>query len=459
VKDWPDSALGIIRFLRRLERKANPRDARLDLGDRNAGIAWLDEAGQIRWSSESVRLRKRFAKFSADRRAAGSGWKPERIRPGWLASELWVTSNWSKVRAPFSPFFVQRPLNVLGIDMLFATIVPTGSNLHTSMKFGLISLLLLAQVVLSSAMWAQSPQNADSNGLGSQTSTNPNESLLTLHAAVSEVHLVFTVTDKHGHYVRDLKQEDFELLDDRKPPEKILSFRNETELPLQVGLLIDVSQSVRERFAFEQEAAIAFLNQSLRGKHDQAFVMGFDMTPKVTQDFTDDIGRLADGIHLLQPGTLTAMYDAAYYSCNKLLKQSQNMPVRRVLILLSDGYDNASSVTRERVIETAQRAEVSVYTIRTSLTAGGGGQKTLEAIAEKTGGRSYVPAQITGVANAFTAIQTELRSQYAVSYKPTAFKLDGRYRTIEIRTPNKKGLRIRSRTGYRTAKIGYASDR
>jgi len=245
-----------------------------------------------------------------------------------------------------------------------------------------------------------------------------------------------------------LKQEDFEILDDRRPPEKILSFRSETDLPLQVGLLIDISQSVRQRFTFEHEAAIAFLNQSVRRKYDQAFVMGFDMTPKVTQDFTDDTERLAVGVHLLQPGTLTAMYDAVYYACNKLLKQSQNMPVRRVLILLSDGYDTSSSVTRERVIETAQAAEVAVYTISTSLTAGGRGQKNLEAIAEKTGGRSYVPTQITGVANAFTAIQTELRSQYVVSYKPAAFKVDGHYRAIEIRTP-KQGLRIRSRAGYR----------
>ena len=307
-------------------------------------------------------------------------------------------------------------------------------------------------------MWVQNPQNGISNNPDSHASTKPDESLLTLHAAVSEVHLIFTVRDKQGHYVRGLKQGDFEILDDRKPPERILSFRSETDLPLQVGLLIDISQSVRKRFTFEQEAAIAFLDQTLRRNYDQAFVTGFDITPKVTQDFTDDIGRLAVGIHLLQPGSLTAMYDAVYYACHKLLKQSQRSPVRRVLILLSDGYDNSSSVTRERVIETAQWAEVLVYTIRTSLTASGRGQKNLETIAEATGGRSYVPTQIAGVANAFTAIQTELRSQYAVSYKPTAFKLDGHYRTIEVQTPNEKGLRIRSRTGYRTAKIGSESD-
>jgi len=331
--------------------------------------------------------------------------------------------------------------------------------IRKAMNFGLITCsLLLAQVLFLSAMWVESTQNAGSDDLGTQASKNTDDSLLTLHTAVSEVHLVFVVTDKHGHYVKDLKQEDFKILDDHRPPEKILSFKRETDLPLQLGLLIDISQSVRERFTFEQDEAIAFLQQTLRPKYDQAFVMGFDMTPKVTQDFTDDIAKLEVGIHLLQPGSLTAMYDAVYYSCNKLLKQSQNIPSRRVLILLSDGYDNSSSVTREKVIETAQRAEVSVYTIRTSLTAGGRGQKALETIAEATGGRSYVPTQIAGVANAFTAIQTELRSQYAVSYKPTAFKLDGRYRTIEVQTPNEKGLRIRSRTGYRTAKIGSESD-
>jgi len=319
-----------------------------------------------------------------------------------------------------------------------------------------MTFLTLAQVVFLSVLWMQSAPNVSSNP---QASANPDESLLTLHSAVSEVHLVFTVTDKNGNYLRSLTQSDFEILDDLKPPEKILSFRSETDLPLQVGLVIDISQSVRERFTFEQESAIAFLNQTLRPKYDQAFVMGFDMTVKVTQDFTDDTERLAAGIHRLQPGTLTAMYDAVYYACNKLRRESPNTPVRRVLILLSDGYDNASSATRERVIETAQRAGVSVYTIRTSLTASGRGPKNLEIIADKTGGRSYVPTEITGVANAFTAIQTELRSQYAVSYKPAAFKLDGRYRTIQIRTPKQKGLRTRSRRGYRTTRIADGSDR
>lgn len=326
------------------------------------------------------------------------------------------------------------------------------------MNLGLMSSLLLSQLLFMAATLAQSQQNASSNDPGSQTLTNPDESTLILHAAVSEVQLLFTVTEKNGHYVKDLKQEDFDILDDRKPPEKILSFRSETDLPLEVGLLIDTSQSVRERFTFEQEAAIAFLNQTLRQKNDQAFVAGFDIRPKLTQDFTDDLERLAVGIHRLQPGSLTAMYDALYYACNKLVKQSRKIPARRILILLSDGDDNSSSVSRQRAIEKAQGGEVSVYTIRTSLTARRRGRKTLEGIAERTGGRSYAPTEMSGVTDAFTAIQTELRSQYAVSYKPAAFKLDGRYRTIEVRTPKKRGLDIRSRTGYRTTKIASASE-
>jgi VWFA-related protein len=299
-------------------------------------------------------------------------------------------------------------------------------------------------------IWSQNP-GAVSAGAEQDASG------FTLRTAANEVRLVFTVTDKHGHYINNLKQNDFEILDDRKPPEEILSFHSETDLPLQVGLLIDTSQSVRDRFRFEQEAATEFLNQTIRRNYDQAFIIGFALKPEVTQDFTGDAEKLSDGIRRLRPGNLTAMYDAVHYACRKLLKQSQTGSTRHVIILLSDGDDNSSSVTREQAIEMAQRAEVSVYTISTSLTRSGGrGQKNLERIAEATGGRSYVPRQITEVVNAFAAIQEELRSQYAVSYKPAAFRLDQHYRTIEVQAQNWKGLRIRSRKGYRALARDYA---
>jgi len=291
------------------------------------------------------------------------------------------------------------------------------------------------------------PASPSSNPLGEGPSED--ESVLTLRRTVNEVHLVFTVTDKHNHYIKDLKKNDFKILDDNKPPEEVLSFRSETDLPLQVGLLIDASNSVRDRFKFEQEAAIEFLNQTIRRKYDEAFVIGFDVTPEVTQDFTDDTEKLSIGIRMLRPGGGTALYDAVYYACrDKLLKRPQAGPTRRAIILLSDGDDNQSHVTREEAIEMAERAEVSIYTISTNLAGSGAhGDKILERIAEATGGRAYVPFQITEVANAFAAIQEELRSQYAVAYKPAAFKADGHFRTIEVQA-NVKGLRVRSRRGY-----------
>jgi VWFA-related protein len=192
------------------------------------------------------------------------------------------------------------------------------------------------------------------------------------------------------------------------------------------------------------------LNQTIRRKYDEAFVIGFDVTPEVTQDFTDDTEKLSIGIRSLRPGGGTALYDALYFACrDKLMKHEKNVAVRRAIILLSDGDDNQSHVTREEAIEMAQRAEVSVYTISTNLTGSGShGDKILERISEATGGRSYVPFQITEVANAFASIQEELRSQYAIAYKPADFKADGRYRTIEIAAVSQKNLHIRSRKGY-----------
>ena len=264
------------------------------------------------------------------------------------------------------------------------------------------------------------------------------------------MNVVFTVTDKHGRYVRDLKKEDFKVVDDNKPASEIRSFHAETNLPLEVGLLVDASNSVRDRFKFEQEAATEFLNQTIRPKYDEAFVIGFDVTPEVTQDFTDNTEKLSIGVRSLRPGGGTAMYDALYFACrDKLMKAQHNGPVRRAIILLSDGDDNQSHVTREEAIEMAQRADVIVYTISTNLSgAGHHGDKVLERIADATGGRAYVPFQINEVANAFAAIQEELRSQYAIAYKPADFIADGRYRSVDIQPVGQKGLRVRSRHGY-----------
>ena len=276
------------------------------------------------------------------------------------------------------------------------------------------------------------------------------ENATVIRKTVNEVNVVFTVTDKHGHYVKDLKKDDFKVIDDNRPALEVRSFHNETDLPLQVGLLVDASNSVRDRFKFEQESAIEFLNQTIRRQYDKAFIIGFDVTPEVTQDFTDNTEALSRGVRALRPGGGTAMYDALYFACrDKLIKETQNGPVRRAIILLSDGDDNQSHVTREEAIEMAQRAEVIIYTISTNVTGSRQrGDKVLERIADATGGRAFFPFQINDVANAFAEIQDELRSQYALSYKPADFATDGRFRSIEILAQNHKNLRVRSRKGY-----------
>jgi VWFA-related protein len=274
--------------------------------------------------------------------------------------------------------------------------------------------------------------------------------LPTIRTFTNEVNVVFTVTDKHGKRITDLKQGDFHFLDDNKPPEIIRSFHAEANLPLQVGLLIDASNSVRDRFKFEQESAIEFLNQTVRLRFDSAFVVGFDATPEITQDFTDNTESLAHGVRELRPGGGTALYDAIYFACrDKLLKAPKSTNVRRALILLSDGEDNLSHVSREEAIEMAQRAEAIIYTISTNVSGTkGAGDKVLERIADATGGRAFFPFQIRDVVNAFAEIQEELRSQYAVSYKPADLKNDGHYRTIEIVANDRKNLRVRARRGW-----------
>lgn len=329
-----------------------------------------------------------------------------------------------------------------------------GTKLITSSRLVLLMLFALGAMAQSGTSAASAPASpsaatqqqkpADSNAA---TGEDP---VTTIRSTTNEVNVVFTVTDKHGRRVTDLKQGDFRVLDDNKPPQEIRSFHAETNLPLQVGLLIDASNSVRDRFKFEQQSAIEFLNQTIHPRYDQAFVVGFDVTPEVTQDFTDDTVKLAHGVHELRPGGGTALYDALYFACrDKLLKAPKSATVRRAIILLSDGEDNQSHVTREEAIEMAQRAEAIVYTISTNVSGTkGAGDKVLERIADATGGRPFFPFQIRDVSNAFAEIQDELRSQYAVAYKPADLKADGHYRAIEIVANDRKNLRVRSRRGW-----------
>lgn len=275
------------------------------------------------------------------------------------------------------------------------------------------------------------------------------EELTKIVKRVEEVNVIFTVTDKRGRFIKDLKQDDFRILDDKRPAEAIRNFSAETNLPIRVGLLIDASNSIRTQFKFEQEAAIEFLNQIVRPKADKAFILAFDSNTELTQDFTNSTEDLSKAIRSIRPGGGTAMWDAIYFACrDKLLDTKDKETVRRAIILLSDGQDNQSRVFQTEAVEMAQRAGVIIYTISTSLSPDkNSGDKILEKVAEATGGRAFFPFKIQDVADAFSDIQDELRSQYVLAYKPAEFLADGRYRSIDISAPNKK-FKVRARKGY-----------
>jgi VWFA-related protein len=270
----------------------------------------------------------------------------------------------------------------------------------------------------------------------------------TIKVQANEVDLVFTVTDKKGHFITGLNQSSFGLLDDGRPPEAVLHFYQQTNLPLRVGIMLDTSSSIRGRFAFEQDSAIAFLLQVLH-RNDRAFVEGFDVQVDVPQGFTNNIDLLTQGIRKLRPGGGTALFDAIYATCkDQMLTLREVGAVRKAIILVSDGDDNYSHALESDAIKECQRAETIVYAISTNVSPSKDkGDDVLKAISDATGGRAFYPTRIEDVAGGFTSIQEELRSQYLLEYRPANFKQDGAFRTIYLQANDPKYL-VRAHTGY-----------
>jgi Ca-activated chloride channel family protein len=273
---------------------------------------------------------------------------------------------------------------------------------------------------------------------------------------VNEVSVIF-VALRNGKAIGGLSQEDISVRDDNMKPTTMLGFRTEQALPLRVGVAIDTSNSVTSRFRFEQDAASAFFHQAVNRGSDLGFVMGFENQPTVMQDFAGDPDLLSKGVYQLKPGGGTALYDAVREACQKLRNHPEQDTVARVLVVLSDGQNNAGGVTLERAIDAAQEAEVTIYAISTNYSkysternlAADQGNSVLYKLAEQTGGRVLFPANPKDVTKAFVKIEEELRSRYAVSYKPSGFTPDGHYRTIKIEA--RKGgekMVIRARKGY-----------
>lgn len=298
----------------------------------------------------------------------------------------------------------------------------------------------------------------------------PQKSPQTIRTQVNLVDVLFTVLDRRNKLVANLEKQDFRVLDDNQTQD-IRYFSRQSDLPLRIGMLLDTSNSIRDRLKFEQDAANNFLFSVLRRSKDEAFVMTFDDEPQIIQAFTSDTGQLRDEILRTRAGGGTAVYDAIYEACANQLSHPPRPPgdqpdvVRRVMILISDGEDNLSQHTRAEAIEMAQRTSVVIYTISTStqwvtlddpskeksgnrkyhLTDG---DKILQDLAEETGGRSFYPYHVDDLDQSFQDIGEELRNQYSLAYNPVNHSLDGRYHKIRIETPDHKGYQVRARRGY-----------
>jgi Ca-activated chloride channel homolog len=265
---------------------------------------------------------------------------------------------------------------------------------------------------------------------------------------VARVNMLFTVTDKKGRFVTNLTKDDFEIREEKKE-QKILEFIAESDLPLRLGILIDSSNSVRERFKFQQEAAVDFINSVVRAQ-DKAVVVSYDSGAELVADLTGNTEQLAKAIRSLRPGGGTALYEAIYFACrDKLMQDQPRHKFRRAMVVLGDGDDNASRYTRDQALEMAQKADVVVYTISTNNSKiEQEGDKVLKYISSETGGVAFFPFQARELTQSFENISNELRQQYSLLYRPEPLKNDGLFHKVEVKVRTRKDLTVRARKGY-----------
>ncbi len=275
--------------------------------------------------------------------------------------------------------------------------------------------------------------------------TDPNRIILD----VFRVNFLYTVSDKKGRFVINLNREDFEVFEEKKP-QNILEFVAESNLPLRLGILIDSSNSVRDRFKFQQEAAVEFITSVIRPKEDRAIVVSFDNQVELRADLTGDVEKLSQTVRDMRAGGGTALFDAIYYACKDKLMQDQPLfKFRRAMVILSDGDDTQSVMTREQAIEMALKADVVIYTISTNITRiESEGDRILKHMSERTGGMTFFPFKASDLAQSFENIANELRSQYNILYRPEPIKTDGQWHPVQIRVKGRKDLIVRARPGY-----------
>jgi VWFA-related protein len=305
---------------------------------------------------------------------------------------------------------------------------------------------LVALLVLLLPLRAQAPQKPALPPAG-QTPPAADDRPITLD--VTRVNLLFTVSDRKGRFVTGLTKDDFEVIEAKKP-QNILEFVAENDLPLRLAVLVDTSNSIRDRFKFLQEAAVEFINSAMRPERDKATVISFDSGATLVADLTSDTEQLARAVRSLRPGGGTSLYDAIFFACRDKLAQDQpRHKYRRAIVVLSDGDDNQSRYTREQALEMAHKADVVLYAVSTNNTRlESDGDKVLRYLTRETGGVAFFPFKAEDLAQSFENIANELRNQYSILYRPEPLKTDGLFHRVEVKVRDRKDLVVRARNGY-----------
>jgi Ca-activated chloride channel family protein len=305
--------------------------------------------------------------------------------------------------------------------------------------------------VLSLAVWGTAQQAVETAKPGVVPQSDETTRIT---VDVTRVNMLFTVTDKKGRFVTDLTKNDFDVIETKRS-QNIAEFTAESDLPLRLGILIDTSNSIRDRFRFEQEAASEFIRSVVKANQDKAMVVSFDTSAELVSDLIDDTAKLERAIRDLRPGGGTALYDAVFFACRDKLQQDQpKHKFRRAIVLVSDGEDNQSRYTRDQALEMAQRADTVIYAISTNISRiETDGDKVLRYFTSETGGRAFFPFKVEDLEQSFENIANELRHQYNISYRPEPLLTDGLWHKIDVNVKGRKDLVVHARKGYYAPKL------
>jgi VWFA-related protein len=274
-----------------------------------------------------------------------------------------------------------------------------------------------------------------------------------LRVSVDEVSLTFHAADAQGLPIKDLKIADLSLLDNGRPPRRILAFQSLQSSPIRVGILMDTSQSMEKRLSGNRAISIKYAQNLLRQQADQAFVMNFGYTSKITQSWTGNSAALANGLRNVIVGREnplggTALFDTLFRTCLYEFGNIDRAASRNFILLFSDGEDNASHTSLEDVVDRCQRTNTTIYAFRPEPESSqSSGPKTLADLASETGGRVFSDESEAGISNGLSAIEADLNGQYRLVYKPAVVKHDGSFHHIELQAPERVD-RITIRSGY-----------